>query len=230
MKHKKYCLGLAVLLAISFAFQAQAQIGIGFRAGVLTSSQTFKDVANGEEDEIDVENITGYVVGIPVELGLSKFLAFQTEINYLQRGFSTVENRNAVLPASKTTYDVLEVPVLAKIGWTSERLSLAAVVGPSFQYIASGRTKITGFSTDLITIQSSDEKIDFSQEVYENITRTNIYGQAGIQLGIPAAGGKFVFDARYLFALTDQDSDEDLEVRGKGASATLGYIMTFGNY
>ncbi len=230
MKFKNFYSALALLLATSIASQVQAQIGIGFRAGVLTSSQTFKEVVNGQEEEFDTDNITGYVVGIPLEIGLSKVLAFQTEVNYLRQGFARAENRSQLIPESKTTYDVFEVPVLAKIGWTSKRISIAAVVGPSFQYIASGRTEVTGFSTDLITIESRDDKIDFSQGVFEEITRTNIYGQAGAQLGIPAGGGKFVLDARYRFAITDQDARDDFEVRGQGASATLGYILTFGNY
>lgn len=221
---------LALIFSVFATFQAQAQIGIGFRGGVLTSNQTAKQVVNGQEEELDTDNITGYMVGIPIEFGVSKILAFQTEVNYLKQGFGTSENRDQLIAESKTQYDVLEVPVLAKIGWTSEKVSFAAVIGPSFQYIASGRVQIEALNTDLITIQSSDEKIDFSQQIYDDVTRTNMYGHAGIQLGAPFAGGKFVFDARYRFAISDQDSSDDVEVKGRGASATVGYIATFGNY
>lgn len=229
MTSTKYFLPLAFILALFVSIQAQAQIGIGFRGGVLTSNQTVKDISNGQEEEFDSDNITGYMVGIPIEFGVSNIFAFQTEINYLKQGYRTSDDLVGA-PQAKFTYDVLEIPILAKIGWTSEKISFAAVIGPSFQYIASGRAEVEAFDGGFFTIEASDEKIDFSQSLYEDITRTNIYGHAGIQLGAPVAGGKFVFDARYRFAVSDQSSSDDVEIKGRGASATLGYIMTFGNY
>jgi len=230
MNFTNYISACLILLGTCTAFQVNAQIGVGFRGGALLSNQTAKQVANGEEDEIDTENITGYIVGIPVEFGLSKFLAFQTELNYMKQGYSIESNRILSRPETKVTYDVLEIPVLAKLGWTSKRLSFAAVFGPSFQYVASGRVELEAFSTDLIEIQASNNKIDFSQDVYQEVTRTNLFGQVGFQLGAPITGGKFIFDARYRFAVSDQDSSDDFEVKGRGASATIGYLATFGKY
>ncbi|MFK8054482.1 MAG: outer membrane beta-barrel protein [Saprospiraceae bacterium] len=230
MAYSKYFSTLALIFGIFATFQAQAQIGVGFRGGVLMSNQTAKQIASNSEFEIETENFTGYVVGIPVEFSLSKFFAFQAEVNYLKQGFGLAENTSVNLPSRKVIYDVIDIPVLAKIGWTGKKLTCAAVFGPSFQYIASGRVKFAEISSGSIQVEASENKIDFSQSIYEDFNRTNIFGQAGVQFGIPTAGGKFVFDGRYRFAISDQDSSDDFEVKGRGASATIGYIATFGKY
>ena len=205
-----------------------AQIGIGFQGGFLSSTQTGKQIINGESQNFNSDNIIGYVVGIPLEIGVSKLFALQTELNFLTRGYK--EDGAGLVPSTSVSYNVLELPVLAKIGYTSDKFSLAAVVGPSFQYIASGRAKIEAFNNGIITIEASENNINFDQMIYEDINRTNIYGIAGVQLGVPIGFGKFVVDGRYRFSISDEDSSDDFEVKGRGVSATAGLLITLGNY
>lgn len=219
---------LVVLLVSLATVNTNAQIGIGIQGGFLSSSQTGTQIINGQEEDIDSDNVIGYVVGIPLEIGLSKVFALQTELNLLRRGYKY--DGTGFLPETSVSYDVLEIPVLAKLGYTSDKYSLAAVFGPSFQYIASGRAKVEAFDNGIITVQATDNKIDFDQDIYEDINRTNVYGQAGIQLGVPIGFAKFIVDGRYRFSVSDEDASDEVEIRGRGISATAGLLITLGDY
>ena len=214
-------LTFTLLAAAAALSTATAQIGIGIQGGVINSNATVEDVRNGNTGEADTESITAWTIGIPVEISLSKAFALQPEVNLLRRGYDFGDGN---LAGGKVEYTVVSIPVLGKLGYVGDAFTAAATFGPAFQYVASGQTttRIAGTETDL--------DIDFDRPEFEDFNRTAIYGIVGAQAGLPLGFGKFVVDGRYRFQLNDENGSDDVEVRGRGFSATAGLIFTLGSY
>ncbi len=199
---------------------AQAQIGIGIQGGVLSSKAKIENTSNNGDNTVS-DAVTGYLVGVPIEISVGKAFAIQPEVNYLRRGYNSASAGNNRV---ETFYNVLEIPVLAKLGYVSDKFTLAGVFGPSFQYTMSGTTKGTLLGVDF------NEKIKGSDFDSRDINRSNFFGLAGVQLGVPIGVGKFVVDGRYRFQLNNENNGNDINVRGRGLSATAGLIFTLGDY
>lgn len=209
----------ALALTIAGTHLAQAQIGIGIQGGYLSTKAKIENKVDNTDDVSDA--VTGYTVGIPIEISLGEAFAIQPEINYLRRGYNSFGSGNNKV---ETFYNVLEIPLLAKLGYVSDNFSLAAVLGPSFQYTMSGQTKGTLLGVDF------NEKIKGDDFDSGDINRSNFFGIGGLQLGVPIGIGKFVVDGRYRFQLNDENGGDDINVRGRGVSATAGLIFTLGDY
>jgi len=229
---------LIITLSI-LSTSSTAQIGVGFRAGFLRSSRVSKfttltttSTPNGPSQSFEIKDdpITGFIIGIPLEFELSRVMSMQLELNYLKQGFSNQIEVLQSISKFQVSYAVLEIPILAKVGSGNEKFDFSAVVGPSFQYTSAGIIESSSFEAGRVTIPASSDKIDFSDQNQKTFNRSSIYGLLGAQLGLYVGTGKVVVDARYRFALTDQNSSTDANVRGRGTSATLGYMVTFGNY
>ncbi len=215
---------LAALAMIVAGTQlAQAQIGIGIQGGYLSSKAKIENEANDDGGEVS-DAISGYTIGIPVEISLGDAFAIQVEGNYLRRGYNNSTEVAGVNFSQEFYYNVIEIPVLAKLGYVTERFSIAGVAGPAFNYTASAKAKGSAGGIN------SEVDIDFDDPNYDDINRSNFYGIAGVQLGVPIGIGKFVVDGRYRFQLNDEDGGDDINVRGRGVSATAGLIFTLGDY
>ena len=230
-----YMLALGLLLTGS----ASAQIGIGVQAGVLSSGSVIDRIENDNEEEIDTDNITGFTIGIPVEIAISNVFSLQPEINYLRRGYDIPADLERGVLENQTTYDVLEVPVLGKLGYTTENFTIAATFGPSFQYLLAGQVEVPEIDAGPIMFDGGEIDVDFDDPIFEDLDRGNIYGIVGLQLVLPIGFGKFLIDGRYRFALSDEeqgatftgaDDTVTLNIRDRGLSLTAGIMVTLGDY
>ncbi len=225
---------LFTLLTAAFALAstsvASAQIGIGLRAGVLSSGSVINEIEDDNETELDTDNVTGFIISVPVEIALSNIFSVQPEVNYLRRGYKFPEDLDNGVQENQTTYNVLEIPVLAKLGYTTENFTAALTFGPAFQYLLSGQFESQDLDTPVGSVEGVKVDLDFDDPIFEDIERANFYGQAGLQFGIPAGGGKIIIDGRYRFSINDQDGSDEQEIRDRGLSATLGYMVTLGDY
>ena len=219
-------IALSFLAAAAALSTATAQIGIGIQGGFINSNATYEQVANGSAQEFDTDAITAWTVGIPVEISLSKLFALQPEINLLRRGY---DFGDGPLDGEGRQFTVVSIPVLGKLGYVGEGFTAAATFGPAFQYVASGKQDVLDVSIGGTSIRE-DVDIDFDEPAYEDFNRTAIYGIVGAQAGLPVGFGKFVVDARYRFQFNDEDGRDEVEVRGRGFSATAGLIFTLGSY
>jgi len=243
MKTNSSTLYTALLLVFSLSCaEAYAQIGVGFRAGILTNKEAFDD-DNSNTTVINDETVTGYTFGIPVEVALSKVFSIQPEVNFQRRGTNKVNQfnigPNSIQQSIERNINYLEIPLLFKLGYTTESFTVAAVAGPTFSYAVSGTTtagdRVSAGDGIVIEQTAGDYDIDFDQE---GLKRADFGAHLGAQFGIPAGPGKILLDARYQLGFTnlnDGNDDnntnfEDYETRSRGYSATLGYMLTFGNY
>ena len=228
-----YMLALGLLLSAS----ATAQIGIGVNAGVLSSGSVIDRIENDNEEEIDTDNITGFTIGVPVEIAISNVFSLQPEVNYLRRGYDIPADLDNGIPNFQRTYNVLEVPVLGKLGYTTENFTVAATFGPSFQYVTGGQVSTDGIDG---IFESGENDIDFDANGFDDIDRGDIYGIVGLQFGIPIGFGKFMIDGRYRFAVSEDEQDDFFlgsiddsirnNVRDRGLSLTAGIMVTLGDY
>ena len=212
---------LAAGLLFTATTAAHAQIGIGIQGGFINSNATVENVVNGNTEELDTDGITAWTVGIPIEISLGKAFALQPEVNLLRRGYDFGEG-NAT--GGGVDYTVVSIPVLGKLGYVGDAFTAAATFGPAFQYVASGRTTVR------LAGNETEADIDFDRPEFDDFNRTAVYGILGAQVGLPIGFGKFVVDGRYRFQLDDENGSDDVEVRGRGFSATAGLIFTLGSY
>ena len=214
-------LSAVLLLVVLMSTSLQAQFGIGVRAGV-----NFAEQHINTDDDYQSNQITGLVIGIPLELALSKFIALQPEINFQQRGGEVVYfNSQGIRTSVENEFNYLEIPLLLKVGYTSNRFSLAAVGGPSFSYALGGNTTFT------LANVSTENAINFDDD---DINRSDVNLILGAQVGLPLGPGKLMVDGRYNYGISDVDDrtifGEDEKFTNRGFSLSAGYMITLGDY
>lgn len=232
-------------LALGTLATAEAQIGIGLRGGILTTSASFDDDETATE-VLEEENVTGYTIGIPIEIAVSNVFSLQPEVNFQARGTSVLnefdsEDGQPLSQSIERDINFVEIPFLVKLGYTTESFTVAAVAGPSWSYALSGTTTagdVIDDAEEIVESVAGEYDIDFDEEGYN---RSQWGGHVGLQGGIPAGPGKIILDARYQFAFTTINEADDnvnleysnadtYETRERGFSATLGYMLTLGDY
>lgn len=237
---------LPLFLAFFLVSTVTAQIGVGFRAGILSSNV----IVNDDDSSAKIankESVTGYTFGIPIEIAVSKIFSIQPEVNFQQRGtdktnrfdITGLGGSTSVQQDIRREINYLEIPLLFKLGYTTEKFTAAAVAGPTFSYALSGTTiagnQVTTAGGVTVTETAGEYDIDFDRE---GLKRADFGAHIGIQGGIPAGPGKIILDARYQVGFTNLNDGnnenntniEDYESKAQGYSLTAGYMLTFGNY
>jgi len=159
---------LVIGLALGLAPLSAAQVDLGVRLGLNTSS-----VVISESTDSDRGARLGFVGGVTADYPITPLVGAHVEALYSQKG-STQE-----VPSGTVTskLDYLEVPILAQIMIPAvEHLDLAVVVGPTVSYKLS-----TGISCDFSCVEGAD--------------RTKSVSISGA-LGLSAASGPFGADVR----------------------------------
>lgn len=100
---------IVALVALFFAFSANAQIGI--MAGITSSASDVKSAVS------DIQNVNQYHVGVAYKLGIGNLLTIQPAILYNMKGtrIGDVGGINDLNVDYKTGY--LEVPVQVQVGF-----------------------------------------------------------------------------------------------------------------
>lgn len=100
---------IVALVALFFAFSANAQIGI--MAGITSSTSDVKSAVS------DIQNVNQYHVGVAYKLGIGNLLTIQPAILYNMKGtrIGDVGGINDLNVDYKTGY--LEVPVQVQVGF-----------------------------------------------------------------------------------------------------------------
>ncbi|GAB5534480.1 MAG: hypothetical protein Rubg2KO_07290 [Rubricoccaceae bacterium] len=172
---------LLVGLALGLAPLSTAQVDIGVRLGLNTSSV----VISGSNDTNRSARL-GVVGGVTVDYPITPLVGVHVEALYSQKG-DTQE-----VPAGGVTskLDYLEVPVLAHITIPAvEYLDLAVVVGPAVSYKLNA-----GISCEFTCVEGED--------------RTKSVSLSGA-VGLSAASGPFGADVRLTRGFGSVFPDDD---------------------
>ncbi|MHC2992886.1 hypothetical protein OB13_15345 [Pontibacter sp. HJ8] len=184
------------ILGIACTSYAQG-ITFGPRAGVNIATQKLKGGNDARERESFNETVkynAGPQVGAVVNFAVNELLSFQPEVLLSEKGFRLEERQggNHVKLVRKATY--LEVPLLSKFTFGSEKLKGFTTMGPYAGYWMGG-----GKSFEM-NDSWSRESIDFDKVDYN---RLDVGGSFGIGMACQLGTDALNLDVRYNFGLSD---------------------------
>ena len=213
----------ALLLSATYSY---AQISVGAKAGVYTSSIDVTDAVDGLTQ--NVEGLTTATLGIVTEIGISENFAFQPELLYTTKGFKISEGLNINLggfpiPAgvtASTKINYLEVPLLAKYKFGNEALRFNVTAGPVVSYAANAHLDTR--ANLLLDLNPIKTNIDLDALNYE---RLEISASIGVGMEYETDNGAFFADARYVHGFSDLYNAPvvDLNLKNRGVGVTVGY-------
>ena len=218
-----------VLLLFTFAFSVhvQAQVHFGIRGGILSSSANFSETTAGQT----IKNRTGALGSLVAEVRINEGFAIQPEVSWVQRGW-----KNALLisipflGSSETIYaeqiNYLEIPVMAKAGFSAGPARLDIIAGPSFAWAINGKQKTTTINTtanNQTSTNSTERDLDFD----EDFQKADFGLQGGLVLSANLGSARVFFDGRYLYGIKDLSRDEDVKITSKGVALSAGVLFGF---
>jgi hypothetical protein len=188
---------VALAVTVSCSAPALAQINYGVKGGVNFASVSF----DGDED-IPSSGRVGVLAGAFATMPLAGKLSLQPEAIYTTKGASL----DVFDIESDYIVDYIEVPVLVRY---PVRRSIYVAGGPALAFCVRARSRTSfGGSTDEIDIKEDVESFDLG-----------LVGAVGYERG------RWVFDGRYTYGLSDTDanSGDNVKIRNRAFSISAGY-------
>lgn len=189
------------------------------RAGVTIASNSFDGA--GIDGDYDTKSITGFTVGVGYNFSISPVFSIQPELNFIQKGsqqevsFEFIEDgfNYSINSKAKSTINYLEVPVLARAEFGSEKTKFFVQAGPSIAYGLGGKSKLTftlDDGEDRYT-ESESGKVKFGDQP-EDYDGPDAYIDNRLDFGVQVGAGvtfleKISLDLRYGLGLSDLDDD-----------------------
>ena len=215
----KKALILLFLFASVAAVQAQTFIP---RAGITISTLEADEFVKEMDNEIKSQS--GFVIGlayaIPVGTFAKGIFSLQPELSFVQKGFKVdaagdfagSESYYHFTTNQEYTIHYLEIPVLAKYEFGSDKLRIGLQAGPSLGFGLGGKYKSTmrmqdEFDYDETTNSEGDIRFYDSDEVNTTSFDHNV------DFGLQAGAGVTIFerialDVRYGMSLTNLNHEE----------------------
>jgi hypothetical protein len=215
---KKALILLFFMVSVA-AVQAQTFIP---RAGITISTLQAEDFVKEMDNEIQSQ--TGFVIGVAYAIPVGTFakgiFSLQPELSFVQKGFKVdatgdfagSESYFHLTTQQEYTINYLEIPVLAKYEFGSDKLRIALQAGPSLAFGLDGKYKSTmhiedEFEYDETTNSEGDIRFYDSDEVNTTSFDHNV------DFGLQAGAGITIFDrvaldVRYGMSLTDLNHEE----------------------
>jgi hypothetical protein len=219
----------AVFLLISNTLFAQSSIGL--RGGMTFGNFPNLPVNAPDNDATDASGMWGNYGAVSFEIGITRWLALQPEATYLQKaGKMRLANDGNV--SLNVKMDYLEMPVLAKFRFGSNRLTGYTALGPSIGYAITGSTTFKADDTEI------SEKIRFDDSYDVDNQRDNRFDIGAVlafgmqyKLGI----GSIVLDARAALDVNDYAKPSGSRAsygldtnHWEGIAMSLGYQIPLG--
>lgn len=219
-----------VLLLFTFvlSLHLQAQVHLGVRGGILSSSANYSETTAGQT----IKNRTGALGSLLAEIRINDGFAIQPEVSWVQRGWkNSLLITIPFLGSSETIYseqiNYLEIPVMAKGGFAAGPARLDIIAGPSFAWAINGKQKTKTITTNnnnqTSTTNSTERDLDFD----EDFQKADFGLQGGLVLSANLGSAKGFFDIRYLYGIKDLSRDEDVKITSKGVALSAGVLFGF---
>jgi hypothetical protein len=214
---------LFLLIACNSSLQAQVQLGL--RGGILSSSANFSETTAGQT----IRNRTGLLGSLLLEFRINEGFAVQPEVSLVQRGWKNTSvltipfiGTNELIYQEQINY--LEIPVLLKGGFAIGNVRLDLLAGPSLAWAINGQRKVTNKFTNgagQTTEDKSTEDIDFDQD----FEKADFGLQGGAMVSIKLGGMRLFADGRYLYGIKDLSKGDNVTVTSKGAVLSVGILF-----
>jgi hypothetical protein len=220
----KQTLFFSVFALLLLGFQATAQVSVkaGVNIASLSSNAEYEDV-----EEVKNTSVIGAQAGLTFDLGLSDLFTIQPELLWIQKGGKVAYAFNEDNKfSSRTYYNYVEVPVLAKLKFFNENgKGLYVVAGPYAGLAISGKTKTS--LTLLGNTTTDTETIEFDNDDADVRNRRLDWGAS---FGAGLKFGNVYLDARYNLGInnlldsdTNNNNDDKPYLRNRGIGVVLGY-------
>ena len=229
---------LILLFLLTSATLLRAQTFIP-RAGLTISTLQADDFVKDMDNKIQSQS--GFVIGlayaIPVGTFAKGIFSVQPELSFIQKGFKVDATGEFAGSESYYTFDTqqeytinyLEIPVLAKYEFGSEKLRVAIQAGPSLAFGLNGKYKSImhiqdEFEYDETTNTEGDIRFYDSDE-----TNTTSFDH-NVDFGLQAGAGITVFDrialdVRYGLSLTNLNHEE--KSKNRALQISVGVPLRF---
>jgi hypothetical protein len=242
---------LFLLLFSLFVFGAAgyAQVMVIPKGGLTRSSIHLSNTSGFALNQEDVSSLRGFTAGVGFQIPIAGdgFFSVQPELLYVQKGYKAESAGDVGTLRLTDSYNYLEVPVLGKINFGTERVKLYVNAGPSFAYALNGR-----FSQDISAgpLAFSNKGKNIFKAEPDNSTGTDEYldpkyfnrVDVGVQfgggVGLAVGPGAVLLDARYGMGLTNffkgngdnsTPNDDQANVQNRVFAFTLGYAIPLGS-
>lgn len=195
---------------------ARAQAAAGFRVGIRSA---------GLDTSQEVDPTRALVLGGYMGFGISDRLALQVEVAYGSRGAAGLGLGTDALDAGATPVELdmqyLEVPVLLRAGFPTERLLPSFFAGPYAGFVLSCEVTPDGGATSRCDDAAANQRFS---------PRTTDFGLvAGAALDVAMGQSTLYVDARYTFGvLPIQAGSDGFDARHSGFALSGGMAVPLG--
>jgi len=169
-----------------------------------------------DEASLDLKSKTGFAAGGFVAFNLSKDIAVQAEILYMQKGAKYDFNEQGVVASYDFNFAYIEIPVLIKAYFPLQDSVVRPLFffGPYVGFKAGAKTKyeITAYGET----QSGEEDM-------VEVKSTDFGGIFGVGADIKLGAGKISLEARYGLSFTAFSSEDGAVSKHRAFSFLLGY-------
>ncbi len=217
-----------------------AQISVGLRAGAGINNLEADDGLFEEYDDEGIvsenKNYSSFVLGIPLEIGLTDNFAIQPELTITRKGDRQIVTAepNLFVPngfelSSEIVFTYIEIPILAKVKLGSDVGGVGIFAGPSFAYASKGESVIEYDGDPLFGFDPSGVE-DLFEDDDSGISRSDVNAIIGISPYFNLGNLGLFFDARYLLGLSDLDEeDDDFTVKNRSLQLSAGVMFNLTN-
>ncbi len=200
---KKFLLLLA--LAFTCIGTASAQLSVGARAGLLSTSYWTLSSENGGN-----RLLTKPQFGVVAENRFTERLSVRAEFNYAPKGDAWYFGQGAERENIRDVYNYLELPVLAKYLITEGKFDLYAIGGL--------------YAAIALSNKYSEDNTTYS---FKNFPRSDFGLQLGVGAARPISHGQIFAELRYTQGLKNIDAfKSETATRFSGIGISLGWMTT----
>jgi hypothetical protein len=214
---------LIVSALLIFVFSVNAQIGVGFKAGINLANMTIKN--NGKN--VDTKMRKGLYLGAIVDISMSKMLSLQPGLFFSQKVVffeDTYDDIGIELGGNnKLKINYLEIPInmVLKLGKGKAKYYLNA--GPTIGYAINGKTIgeiSTSFGSAIIPMSSEGEPVEFGSDI-DQIKRMDL----GLNVGAGLHLGAFIIGTSYNLGLTNLVNGENCNLKNRVINFSIGLLF-----
>lgn len=224
----KRSLLLALFLLTNIVLHAQFSAGL--RTGVHFSTAEASDGIDALPADLRIRD--GFTIGVTGEYAFHDNFALQTELNYLPKGFKLdatydVSAFGVSVPIGtkaliKSNY--IELPLLAKARFGTERARFYAAAGPSVGYLTSAKLVID----PIVFIPLDPIKVDLDADAI-GLERWDVSAVGAVGGEFRIGGPVLQLEARYYHGFTELYDFPIVNetLKNRGVSLTLGFKVPF---
>lgn len=218
---------IAVLVMVTSSLTLlKGQTSIGLSGGVNYAWYTFSGAKDNQDTLKLVKDASSGLpllyITVPIEYRINPHFALQPEMAFLQKGTRTNINLDAeTFASSDLRINYIQLPLLAKILFGTDKIGWNFYAGPSLSYAVGGKIKSTlVFQGQEIALE---QKINWEEINYHRFD-AGIIG--GMGLTLKAGPGNIAIDIRYQFDLTKPYSaPSDIIPHNSGIGFLAGYSI-----